>query len=162
MSALLDAIVLGIHIVGATIWVGGTIALGITALALRGPPLDDPHAYSVTVTRVARRLSWVMWPALAVTVVTGLYNLSWYLPNGVSGLPNASAILVEKLWLVGFVILVSGLHTFVVSPVLRHRLEAGASASDLRGLRRLNGILAGLSLVGSVGILFLAASLPFY
>lgn len=162
MSAPLDAIVLGIHIVGATIWVGGTIALGITALALRGPPLDDPRAYSRAVTRVARQLSWVMWPALGVTVLTGIYNLSWYLPNGVSGLSNASAILLEKLWLVAFVILVSGLHTFVVSPILRHRLAGGATAPELRGLRRLNGVLAGLSLVGSVGILFLAAALQFY
>lgn len=162
MNELLDAIVLGVHLTGAAIWVGGTIALGLAAGALRGPPLEDARAYSTAVTRVARRFAWVMWPALVLTILTGVYNLSWYLPGGLADLPNAPTVLLEKMWLVAFVVLVSGLHTFLVGPLVRRRLRADGDAAGIRGLRRLNMALATLSLAGSLGILFLAAALPFY
>jgi len=156
----LDAIVLGIHITGAAVWVGGVVALGIVALGLRGPPLDDPVKYSEAVSRVARRLAFVMWPALLVTIATGFYNLSWYLPEGAAGLSTPQGtVLLAKVSLVGFVILVAGLHTFYVGPQVRRRIASGWNPDRLRPLRRLNGILGGLALVGSVAVLFLAALL---
>jgi copper resistance protein D len=160
MTNYLDAIVLGIHITGAAVWVGGVVALGVVALGLRGPPLDDPVNYSQAVSRVARRLAWVMWPALLVTVVTGLYNLSWYLPGGTADLSTPSGtVLLVKVSMVAFVILVAGLHTFYVGPRIRRRIVSGWDPLRLRTMRRLNGVLGGLALLGSVSILFLAALL---
>jgi copper resistance protein D len=160
MTNYLDGIVLGIHITGAAVWVGGVVALGVVAMSLRGPPLDDPAKYSEVVSRVARRLAWVMWPALLVTVVTGLYNLGWYLPGGAAELATPSGtVLLAKVSVVAFVILVSGVHTFYVGPRVRRRLAEGWEAARLRPMRRLNGILGALALLGSVSILFLAALL---
>lgn len=160
MTDYVDAVILGIHITGAAIWVGGVVALGVVSFGLRGPPLEDPARYSQALSRVGRRLAWVMWPALLVTVSTGFYNLTWYLPGGFSELSTPEGtVLLEKVSLVAFVIVVAGLHTFYVSPLIRRRAARSLDAASLRPLRQFNGILGILALVGSIGILFLAALL---
>jgi copper resistance protein D len=160
LTDYMDAIILGIHITGAAVWVGGVVALGVVSFGLRGPPLEDPIKYSQALPRVARRLTWVMWPALLITVLTGLYNLDWYLPVGVSELSTPQGtVLLEKASLVVFVIVVSGLHTFYVSPSIRRRTASGRDTESLRPLRQCHGILGMFALFGSIGILFLAALL---
>jgi putative copper export protein len=162
VSADLDAIILGIHITGAAIWVGGVVALGTMTVALRGAPFDDPRIRSLAIGRLARPLARVMWPALVVTILTGLYNASWYLPSGASLLSTPEGmLLVTKTALVGFVVVVGGLHTFLVGPRIRRRIEAGGPDASLARLRGWNAALGAATLVGSVGVLFLAAALPF-
>lgn len=57
-----------LHVLAATIWVGGQIALaGVVPVLRRDAP---------TVTRaVARAFAKVAWPAFAVLVATGVWNL---------------------------------------------------------------------------------------
>lgn len=57
-----------LHVLSASIWVGGQIALAGLVPALR--------RHDTTVTRVAARaFNRVAWPAFAVMVVTGIWNL---------------------------------------------------------------------------------------
>lgn len=162
MSADLDTLVLGIHITGAAIWVGGVVALGALTFGLRGAPFDDPRIRSLAIARLARPLARVMWPALIVTVLTGLYNASWYLPAGSAPLATPQGMLLAtKAGVVAFVIVVGGLHTFVVGPRIRRGIEAGTPDSTLGSLRGWNAALGAATLVGSVAILFVAAALPF-
>ena len=60
---------LTIHLLAATIWVGGQIVLGALVPTLRKVA---PDATPV----VARTFARIVWPAFAVLVVTGLWNLS--------------------------------------------------------------------------------------
>jgi len=162
VSADIDAVVLGIHITGAAIWVGGVVALGAMTFGLRGAPFDDPRIRSLAIARLARPLARVMWPALVITVITGVYNASWYLPAGTALLSTPEGMLLAtKAALVAFVIVVGGLHTFWVGPRIRRQIEAGAPDAALSRLRGWNGALGAATLVGSVGVLFLAAALPF-
>jgi len=162
VSAVIDAIILGIHITGAAIWVGGVVALGVVTMALRGAPFDDPRVRSLAIGRLARPLARVMWPALVVTVLTGLYNASWYLPAGSNVLSTPEGMLLAtKAALVAFVIVVGGLHTFWIGPRIRREIEAGASDATVARWRGWNAALGAATLVGSVGVLFLAAALPF-
>jgi putative copper export protein len=58
-----------LHVLGATIWVGGQIALaGVVPVVRRaaGPEM---------VRLVARRFQQVAWPAFALLVATGIWNL---------------------------------------------------------------------------------------
>ncbi len=155
--SLLDSLVLGVHLVGASIWVGGSIALAVTTAALARHHRSEPEAAVPLVAAVARSMSWVMWPALGITILTGLYNLSWYLPPGTS--LGAEPVLEAKVLLVGLVLLTSGLHTFVIGPRLRRRREAGASPASLAPWRRANLLLALLSMVATFGVVLLAAFL---
>ncbi|HEY8480820.1 MAG TPA: hypothetical protein VIL71_13425 [Spirillospora sp.] len=56
-----------LHVLAATIWVGGQLVLAALVPALRG---------FEGVTKVAaRRFNMVAWPAYAVLVLTGVWNL---------------------------------------------------------------------------------------
>jgi putative copper export protein len=58
-----------LHILGATVWVGGQIALaGVVPVVRR-------HAGVETVRLVARRFQQIAWPAFALLLVTGVWNL---------------------------------------------------------------------------------------
>jgi putative copper export protein len=57
-----------LHVLAATIWVGGQITLGALVPALRG--------YEGVTKIAARRYNMVAWPAFAVLVLTGVWNIT--------------------------------------------------------------------------------------
>ncbi|MEV0667986.1 hypothetical protein ACIBI3_42985 [Actinomadura luteofluorescens] len=56
-----------LHVLAATIWVGGQITLGALVPALRG--------YEGVAKAAARRFNTIAWPAFAVLVLTGVWNI---------------------------------------------------------------------------------------
>ncbi|SNS69640.1 hypothetical protein [Actinomadura mexicana] len=56
-----------LHVLAATIWVGGQITLGALVPALRG--------YEGVTKAAARRFNTIAWPAFAVLVLTGVWNI---------------------------------------------------------------------------------------
>ena len=63
-----DTIRLFLHVLAATIWVGGQLTLAALVPALRR------MGANVT-TGAARRFNQVAWPAFAVLVITGIWNI---------------------------------------------------------------------------------------
>jgi putative copper export protein len=63
-----DTIRLFLHVLAATVWVGGQITLAALVPALRGLGADIPRA-------AARRFNQVAWPAFGVLVITGVWNI---------------------------------------------------------------------------------------
>ena len=57
-----------LHVLAATIWVGGQITLGALVPALRG--------YEGVTKAAARRFNAIAWPAFAVLVLTGIWNIT--------------------------------------------------------------------------------------
>jgi putative copper export protein len=57
-----------LHVLAATIWVGGQVTLAGLVPGLRRISPEAPRA-------VARRFSRIAWPAFGVLVVTGIWNL---------------------------------------------------------------------------------------
>lgn len=66
----LDTAVLALHVLAATVWVGGQIVLAALVPALRR--LDAGAGATVV---AARTYAWVAWPAFAVLVLTGGWNI---------------------------------------------------------------------------------------
>jgi len=58
-----------LHVLAATVWVGGQFTLAGLVPALRGISADAPRI-------AARRFNRVAWPAFGVLVLTGLWNLA--------------------------------------------------------------------------------------
>ena len=58
-----------LHIFGATVWVGGQIALAALVPVVRRVGGRD------TARAVARRFQLIAWPAFALLVITGIWNL---------------------------------------------------------------------------------------
>jgi len=65
----LEDLRLFLHVLAATIWVGGQLTLGALVPALRG------HGSEVT-RAAANAFNRVAWPAFAVLVVTGAWNIA--------------------------------------------------------------------------------------
>jgi len=64
-----DTIRLFLHVLAATVWVGGQITLAALVPVLRRLGAEIPRA-------AARRFNQVAWPAFAVLVVTGIWNIA--------------------------------------------------------------------------------------
>ncbi len=68
LSPTLDTVRLFLHVLAASVWVGGQIALAGVVPSLRR---SHPDATKVAAKAFAR----VAWPAFVVVVITGLWNL---------------------------------------------------------------------------------------
>jgi putative copper export protein len=68
LSVHVATIRLFLHVLAATIWVGGQFTLAGLVPGLRALGPDAPKA-------VARQFNRIAWPAFAVLFVTGLWNL---------------------------------------------------------------------------------------
>jgi putative copper export protein len=64
-----DSVRLFLHVLAATIWVGGQLTLAALVPALRAAGADVPRA-------AARAFSRIAWPAFLVLIVTGAWNIA--------------------------------------------------------------------------------------
>jgi putative copper export protein len=99
----IDDVRLFLHVVAATIWVGGQLTLAGLVPVLRKAGADVPKA-------VARQFNQIAWPAFGVLIVTGLWNISVN-NSEISNDSDYRATLFAKL---GFVVL-SGVSAYLHS-----------------------------------------------
>jgi putative copper export protein len=64
-----DTIRLYVHLLAATVWVGGQLTLAGLVPGLRAIAPDAPRT-------VARRFNRIAWPAYAILIVTGVWNIT--------------------------------------------------------------------------------------
>jgi putative copper export protein len=122
---------LAIHVLAATIWVGGQFVLGAVVPTLRKAA---PDATPV----VARAFARLAWPAFAVLVLTGIWNLSEV------GFSNRSTSYQVTLLVKVALAAVSGTAA-AVHQIGRSRLALAAGGA--------------IAAIGSVGALFLGVLL---
>lgn len=63
-----DTVRLFLHVLAATVWVGGQLTLAGLVPGLRALDPDAPRA-------AARRFNRIAWPAFSVLIVTGVWNV---------------------------------------------------------------------------------------
>src|SRR6516165_11912318 len=68
LSVSWDTIRLFLHVLAATIWVGGQITLAALVPVLRRLGAEIPRT-------AARRFNLIAWPAFGVLVLTGIWNI---------------------------------------------------------------------------------------
>jgi len=68
LDVTVQTIRLFVHVLAATVWVGGQITVAGLVPGLRRLSPDAPRA-------VGRRFAQLAWPAYAVLVVTGIWNI---------------------------------------------------------------------------------------
>jgi putative copper export protein len=129
-----ETIRLFLHILGATVWVGGQIVLaGVVPVVRQFGGIEAARA-------VARRFQLIAWPAFGLLLVTGIWNLFEVNVGDQSG--SYLTTLSVKLILVT----VSG------AAALGHILVA-------RNRPALGGILAALALLAALGATFVGVLL---
>ena len=132
LSVTWDTIRLFLHVLAATIWVGGQITLAALVPVLRRLGAEIPRA-------AARRFNQVAWPAFAVLVITGIWNIA-AVHAQVHG--SYETTLVVKL----IVVVISGVTAALHARARNPRWIAVFGA--LTGLSALAALLLGIMLAG--------------
>ena len=121
-----------LHVLAATVWVGGQLTLAAVVPVLRRAGADIPRA-------AARRFNQVAWPAFAVLIITGTWNVI-SVRSQVTG--SYETTLVVKL----VVVLISG-----VTAALHARARGPAGRAvfgALTGVSALAALFLGILLAG--------------
>ena len=100
LAAGLDGFRLILHVLAATVWVGGQITVTGLLPTIRTLGDDAPR-------KVARAFAWLLWPAYAVLIVTGFWNISAVHAKNASSAWNA--VLGIKIT----VVLIAGVAVFL-------------------------------------------------
>jgi putative copper export protein len=129
-----DTIRLFLHVLAATVWVGGQIVLAALVPVLRRFGSDALEA-------AARRFNQVAWTAFAVLIVTGIWNITAVSPQVSHGAGYRTTLIV-KLVAVAISGVTAVLH--IRSRTARGRAVLGA----LTGLSALAALFLGVLLAG--------------
>jgi putative copper export protein len=121
-----------LHVLAATVWVGGQLTLAGLVPGLRRLSPGAPRV-------VARRFNTIAWAAFAVLVATGIWNILAIRPDWSS---SYGTTLIIKLVVVAISGLTAALHA-------RARSTAGLAAfGALSGLSALGALFLGVLLSG--------------
>jgi putative copper export protein len=127
-----DTIRLFLHVLAATVWVGGQLTLAAVVPVLRRAGANIPAV-------AARRFNQVAWPAFAVLILTGIWNV-FAVRSEISG--RYQVTLIVKL----IVVLISGVTAFLHA---RARTKAGLAVfGALTGVSALAALFLGVLLAG--------------
>lgn len=130
-SVDLETIRLFLHVLAATIWVGGQITLAALVPALRAAGSDVPKAAANAFNRIA-------WPAFAVLIVTGIWNV---VAEGDKGDAYQHTLSLKYT-----LVLISGVTAYLHARATSRRSMAIFGA--LTGLSALATLFVGIQLAG--------------
>jgi putative copper export protein len=129
-----DTVRLFLHVLAATIWVGGQLVLAALVPALRRFGAEVPRA-------AASRFNQVAWAAFTVLIVTGAWNII-AVRGEISGDPGYRTTLIVKLVVVAVSGITAALHA-------RSRSTAGLAVfGALTGISALAALFLGVLLAG--------------
>lgn len=119
-----ESLRLFLHVLAATIWVGGQITLGALVPVLRKAGADIPRI-------AARQFGRIAWTAFAVLVATGFWNLAEYDGKDRHGFAAAISL---KLVCVGLSGIAAAVHSNAKSRLWLALGGAGAAVFSLAAL----------------------------
>jgi putative copper export protein len=126
-----ETVRLFLHLLGATVWVGGQLTLAGLVPGLRALGPDAPRA-------VARRFNLIAWPAFGLLVVTGIWNIAAEQPT--FGTAYTTTLMVKIA-----VVALSGVSALVHTQARSKAMLAMFGA--LSGLSALAALFLGIMLV---------------
>jgi putative copper export protein len=129
-----DTIRLFLHVLAATVWVGGQLTLAALVPVLRGFGAEVPRV-------AARRFNQVAWTAFAVLIVTGIWNIT-AVSAQISHSGSYRTTLIVKLVVVALSGVTAALHARARGPVGR------AVFGALTGITALAALFLGVLLAG--------------
>jgi len=129
MPHWLEVVFVVVHVLAATVWVGGTIALTFIAVPAIRMLAGEPR--QVAMRTLGRRWRPIGWSALIVLVSTGIPLASHVLPGSDSG---AKAVFGVKIGIFVALLCFAYLHDFVLGPRLAKEIREGREQVSRRPL----------------------------
>lgn len=154
-----QALLTWVHLVAASIWVGGAIFLGVVLSPALRSAMPDVEARMRLIILVGRRFNKIAVPSLVILMATGLYNSHLLLANyHLLGESSYGIYLVIKMTLVAILVVVYMIHVRIIrKDVEESVVNKTMPSEELRSLRKRVIILGEVTVVLSVAILFFAA-----
>jgi uncharacterized membrane protein len=116
----LEITLVALHVLGATVWVGGTVAL--TFIAVPAIRTLTGEARASAMRRLGERWRPIGWGALLAMVCTGAPLASQVMPDSGAG---AEAVFAVKMALFAALIVFAYLHDFVLGPRVAREIREG-------------------------------------
>lgn len=161
MVLLTEGLVVWLHLVAASIWVGGSIFLGVILSPMLKTITRTVEERIVILIKVGRRFNYIALPSLVLLVVTGIYNSKAFIfdPDALYQ-TNYGIILMVKIAAVVATFIAYVLHIRVMNTKTEKNIIAGnASTTYVHTIRSKIIFLGRVIVVLSILILLLAAFL---
>ncbi len=158
---ILDALLMWAHLVSASIWVGGSIFIGVVLAPLLKTISESVEQRVSIMIRIGRKFNRIALPSLAILIVTGLYNSSNILARPQALLStDYGIILVIKIILVIILLIMFAIHVRMMRSEIERKIELKQiSPALVQKLRSKIISLGRIIVIVSVAILLMAALL---
>lgn len=159
--SLVDALIMWAHLVAASIWVGGSIFIGIVLAPLLKTISDSVEGRLSIMIRVGRKFNTIGVPSLIILIITGIYNSVGFIvkPSMILS-TNYGIILLIKVILVILLIIIFAIHVRLIRTEVEKKIESkNLSGDHLQKLRSKIIMLGRLTVILSLAILLMAALL---
>ncbi len=159
--ALDQTLITWIHLISASIWVGGSIFLGVVLAPILKTMYSSHEQRIQIMIKVGRRFNKIAVPSLLILIATGIYNSRFVFSDSEFLLSTDYGLyLIVKTLLVISLIIVFLVHVRIIRKDVEDRIMSKQmSQQQLQVLRKKIIILGEVTVVISVAILFFAAAL---
>ena len=159
--SLVDALIMWAHLIAASIWVGGSIFIGIVLAPLLKTISDSIEGRLSIMIRVGRKFNKIGVPSLIVLIVTGVYNSVGFIVKPSLILSTSYGIvLLIKIILVIILIITFAIHVRLIRSEIERKIESKQLSGEfLQKLRSKIIMLGRLTVILSLAILLMAALL---
>ena len=150
--ALADVLVFWVHLTCASIWVGGSLFLGIVLAPMLGTIAESPTDRLTLLLRIGRRFNRIALPAFIILIITGIYNSRAFLLQPDLVLDSEyGVILLIKIIFVIVTLIIYVVHIRSIDLQTEKRIMSGDSIAYIQPIRSriilLGRVIVGLSLI---------------
>ncbi|MEO9277129.1 MAG: CopD family protein [Nitrososphaera sp.] len=159
--SIVDALIMWAHLVAASIWVGGSIFIGIVLAPLLKTISDSVEGRLSIMIRVGRKFNKIGVPSLIVLIASGIYNSVGFVSKPEMILStNYGIVLLIKVILVVMLIITFAVHVRLIRAEIERKIESKELSTELLQKVRSKIIMLGrITVLISVAILLMAALL---
>ena len=156
-----NALIMWAHLIAASIWVGGSIFIGIVLAPLLKTISDSIEGRLSIMIRVGRKFNKIGVPSLIVLIATGIYNSVGFIVNPSIILSTSyGVVLLIKIILVILLIITFAVHVRLIRTEVERKIESNQLSGEfLQKLRSKIIMLGRLTVILSLAILLMAALL---
>ena len=159
--SLADSLVIWLHLICASIWVGGSIFLGLVLAPMLKVITKTVEERVVLMIKVGRRFNKIALPSFGILIITGVYNSRSFFeePNALVA-SNYGIILLIKIILVIVTFVTYLVHIRILNTNIEKKIVTGNSGGVyIQSIRSKIINLGRITVVMSIAILLLAALL---
>jgi len=158
---LTDSLVTWVHLICASIWVGGSIFIGVVLVPVLKSHTKSIEELVALMVKVGRRFNKITVPAFGILMATGIYNSRGFIGDPGAMLETTyGTILLTKIILVIATVVTYVVHIRLLNADMERKILSGKGGNIyVQSVRTKLIVLGEIIVVLSILILLLAALL---